>query len=360
MWFNGTEISDKAQRAIRNEQVTIVANNTGYIHCFYDTATIDKSSYDKFSGLLDGYLDAGLNHLNFANFLRSKGKYQKYFQFCRHRRDTRMFVQAEALYGYEHGSRFRIYDETFDKLLADVSEEDFSIYKIESRLCCEQMMAFVEYEKIDIYKPDDRHKLARFIAPFAKDDSEACVDELAEFLKITPRLPDSDKQYEKTEPILIDPGWSREEVIDYLESIRDKNITADLAFYAYRDMTRCDWRPFVKAAMERCPVSIEKYSEESIDQIYSQLKALPNESIYEGPRLAQPDEVANYNTGDGIEKAFTLANVLLSQDEQCSLKLMIDGPSIVLKGKNEYRFPSTKGLKKQLRINTGNYEIVGE
>ena len=39
---------------------------------------------------------------------------------------------------------------------------------------------------------------------------------------------------------------------------------------------------------------------------------------------------------------------------------MIDGPSIVLKGKNEYRFPSTKGLKKQLRINTGNYEIVGE
>ncbi|MHC4386630.1 MAG: hypothetical protein ACYSUG_06530, partial [Planctomycetota bacterium] len=146
----------------------------------------------------------------------------------------------------------------------------------------------------------------------------------------------------------------------YLESIRDKNITADLAFYAYRDMTRCDWRPFVKAAMERCPVSIEKYCEESIDQIYSQLKALPNESIYEGPRLAQPDEVANYNTGDGIEKAFTLANVLLSQDEQCSLKLTIDGPLIVLKGKNEYRFPSTKGLKKQLRINTGNYEIVGE
>jgi hypothetical protein len=28
MWFNGTEISDKAQRAIRNEQVTTVANNT--------------------------------------------------------------------------------------------------------------------------------------------------------------------------------------------------------------------------------------------------------------------------------------------------------------------------------------------
>ncbi|NLH16238.1 MAG: hypothetical protein GX455_06645, partial [Phycisphaerae bacterium] len=40
MWFNGTEISNKAQRALRNEQVTVVANNTGYIHCLYDTATI--------------------------------------------------------------------------------------------------------------------------------------------------------------------------------------------------------------------------------------------------------------------------------------------------------------------------------
>jgi hypothetical protein len=28
MWFNGTEISNKAQRAIRNEQVTIVAHPT--------------------------------------------------------------------------------------------------------------------------------------------------------------------------------------------------------------------------------------------------------------------------------------------------------------------------------------------
>jgi hypothetical protein len=350
MWFNGTEISDKAQRAIRNEQVTIVANSTGYIHCFYDTATIDKSSYDKFSGLLDGYLEAELNHLNFANFLRSRGKYQKYFQFCRHRRDTRMFVQAEALYGYEHGSRFRIYDETFDKLLADVSEEDFSIYKIEGRLCCEQMMAFVEYEKIDIYKPDDRHKLARFIAPFAKDDAEACVEELAEFLKITPRLPDSDKQYEKTEPIQIDPGWSRQEVIEYLESIRDKNITADLAFYAYRDMTRCDWRPFVKAAIERCPVSIEKHSDDSIEQVYSQLKALPEESIYEGSRLSQPDEVANFNTGDGIEKAFVLANILHHRHPDQPVRIDIDGTGAAIKAEKDYVFTTSKRLEQQIEI----------
>ena len=357
MWFNGTEISDKAQRAIRNEQVTIVANNTGYIHCFYDDATIDKTSYEKFSGLLDHYLTAELNHLNFANFLRSKGQYQKYFQFCRHRRGERMFVQAEALYGYEHGSRFRIYDETFDKLLADVSEEDFSIYKIEDRLCCEQLMAFVDYEKIDIHHPDDRYKLARFIAPFAKNDSEACVDELAEFLKIVPRLPDSEKQYQSAEPIKIDPEWSREEVIEYLESIRDKNITADLAFYAYRDMTRCDWRPFVKAAIERCPVSIEKYADDGVNQVYSQLNAMPDESIYEGPRLAQPDEVANYTTGDGVEKAFTLANILHQRQPEAAIEINIEKDKAIVQADKEYTFNTSKGLERTIRISPDEIRV---
>jgi hypothetical protein len=356
MWFNGTEISDKAQRAIRNEQVTIVANNTGYIHCFYDEATIDKTTYEKFSGLLGHYLTAELNHLNFANFLRSKGQYQKYFQFCRHRRDTRMFVRAEALYGYEHGSRFRIYDETFDKLLADVAEEDFEVYKIEDRLCCEQLMAFADYEKIDIFNPDDRYKLARFIAPFAKDDSEACVDELADFLKIVPRLPNNDKRYTAVEPIRLDPGWSREQVIDYLESIRDTNITADLAFYAYRDMARCDWRPFTKAAIERCPVSIEKYADDTIDLIYNQLCSLPNESIYEGPRLAQPDEVANYNTGDGIEKAFMLANILHERNPDKPVRIEIDGTVALVKAEKEYVFTTSKALEQQIEISTDGIE----
>lgn len=357
MWFNGTEISDKAQRAIRNEQVTIVAHNTGYIHCFYDDATIDKPSYEKFSGLLREYLTAELNHLNFANFLRSKGKYQKYFQFCRHRRDTRMFVKAEALFGYEHGSRFRIYDETFDKLLADVAEDDFEVYKIPDRLCCEQLMAFIDYEKINIHNAADRHKLATFIAPFVKEDSEACVNDLVDFLKIEPRLPGSEKQYHKTEPINIDRAWSREQIIEYLESIRGQNSTADLAFYAYRDMTRCDWRPFVKAAIERCPVSVEKYADDAIDAVYSQLNSLRNESIYEGARLAQPDEVVNYNTGDGIEKAFTMANILHQRNYDAPIQIDINGSSAVVKAEKEYIFTTSKRLEKQVCISPEGVKI---
>jgi hypothetical protein len=361
MWFNGTEISNKAQRAIRNEQVTIVTHNTGYIHCFYDTATIDPQRYQKFTGLLKGYLDADLTALNFANFLRSCGKYQKYFQFCRHRRGQRMFVIAETLFGYEHGSRFRIYDETFDKLLEEVSEEDYSPYMHPNRLCCEQMMAFVEYEKIDIRQPKDRKKLAVFLSPFVKIAAEHCVEDLVDFLHIDPKLPDAAKQYQPAEPIRIDPAWNREEIIEYLESIRDRNTTVDLAFYAYRDMMRCQWLPFVKAALERCPVSVEAHADDSIDQVYSQLASLPGESIYDGSRLAQPDEVANFRTGDGVEKAFTLANIIHQRTPEAAIDLVIDTDSAVVKtGDKDYTFSSTKGLSRRIHIEANRYEVEGE
>ena len=49
MWFNGTAISNKAQRALRNENVTIVAHNSGHIHCLYDDATIDEKAYGHFT-----------------------------------------------------------------------------------------------------------------------------------------------------------------------------------------------------------------------------------------------------------------------------------------------------------------------
>jgi hypothetical protein len=354
MWFNGTEISNKAQRALRNEQVTLVAHSTGWIHCVYGRATIDPAQYRRLDRRLREYLDAKLDQLNFANFLRSETKYQKYFQFCRHRRDERMFVKSEVLFGYEHGSRFRIHDATFDKLLDEVEEEDFSPYQIEGRMCCEQLIAFVEYEKIDIKDLQGRAKLARFLAPLLPD-SETLVDELAHFLHVDPRLPSADKRYETVEPIRIGADWDRERIINYLESMRSKNPAADLAFYAYRDMTRCEWEPFIKAAVERSPVSIEQAKGQSDEQVYQRLCSLLNESIYEGPRLAQPDEVANFNAGDGIEKAFTLANILRSRKPDQPIRIDIQDTVVSLKADREYLFESAKGLRRQITIDSNGY-----
>lgn len=358
MWFNGTEISNKAQRAIRNEQVTVVAHPTGFIHTVYDEATIDPDQYNRFKQKLSDFLSVRLNHLHMTNFLRSYPQYIKHFQFCRFLRGERMFVKAETLFNYEHGSPYRIYDESFDKLLDEVSDEDYSIYKLPDRLCVEQLMAFVEYESIDLFNSDDQTKLARFISPLVPQ-AEQCIRDLMEFLHIAPRLPDENKTFVSACPLQINPEWSREEIIRYVESMRDKNPSADLAFYALRDMTRCDWRPFLKASLERCPVSIELFKDESIERIYSQLTTWPNDSIYEGPRLAHPDEVANYKTGDGIEKAITLANVLRNRQPQDECFLDIDGSAVSLRiAEQSYSFTSSKSLKQRIRITADSYQSM--
>jgi hypothetical protein len=74
---------------------------------------------------------------------------------------------------------------------------------------------------------------------------------------------------------------------------------------------------------------------------------MPNESIYDGKRLAQPDELANYGTGDGVEKAITLANILCSREDQKELTLNIAGEKVILAdGRKEYSFSSSKGFTK--------------
>jgi len=77
---------------------------------------------------------------------------------------------------------------------------------------------------------------------------------------------------------------------------------------------------------------------------------MENNSIYDGNRLAQPDEVANYKTGDGLEKAFLLVNIILAREPVSDIKMVVDGEHVVLRNQTEYRFLSTKGLKKQVNI----------
>jgi hypothetical protein len=349
MWFNGTEISNKAQRALRNEQVTVVANNTGFVHCLYDTATIEPGVYRKAAARLGEYLTTDLDALTFASFLRGNLPYHKHFQFCRQLRGEAMFVKAEVLFGYEHGSRFRIADMTFDKLLDEVSRDDYSIYPIEARVCCEQLMGFVRSNQITIHNPADREKMATFLAAFIPD-ARKFVEELYAFLHLVPRMPGFDKTYVPSEPIRIPVGSSREQVIAYLESIRGRHPVADLAFYAYRDMSRCQWEPFMKAAIERSPVSIEACKDKSDAEAAEWLAAMANESIYDGQRLAQPDEVANYGTGDGVEKAITLANLLHARNPGRPITIEIEGQSVRLIADTEYLFSSTKDFRTTLHV----------
>jgi hypothetical protein len=115
-------------------------------------------------------------------------------------------------------------------------------------------------------------------------------------------------------------------------------------------MDTCDWRPFVKAAIERNPVSLEKASSSSIDEVRAWLEGLESASIYDGNRLAQPDEVANYGRGDGLEKAFLLANVMRRREPGRTLQLVADHDKIVVRGSGEFAFSSAKTLSAQVDI----------
>jgi len=359
MWFNGTAISNKAQRALRNEQVTIVAHNSGYVHCFYDVATIDKENYSFFTNQLSEYLSAEITTLVLANFLRSHPQYQKYFQFCcEHCRGGQKFVRAEVLFHYEHDSRFRIADDTFEKLLTEVSDEDILSYKLIDRMCCKQLCAFIEYENIDIHSRTGKAALREYLNPFIPKIDDF-IRELADFIRVEPKLPGFDKNFVQTEAINFTPDLTREQIIDYLRHIRGRNITAELAFYAYRDMHTCDWQPFVKAAIERNPVSVEMLQDKSIDEVYQWLNRIENISIYEGNRLAQPDEVTNYLRGDGLEKAFLLANIIHQRNPQQNIRIKISSKEVLLRAESQYCFTSDKDLEKQIDISsTGTFEVI--
>ena len=349
MWFNGTEISDKAQRALRNENATIVAHLTGYVHCFYSQATMNKELYQRFAGKLASYLTADLSPGVFTSFLRSRHHYQKYFQLCRECHGQAQFLEAEVLFHYEHSSNYRIADSTHEKLLAEVSDEDFVPYELPGRIRCDKLDELLKQQKTDIRNPQGRAALRKFIEHVVPD-AQRFVRELADFVHIEARLPAIDKNFVQGVPIEISVGQNREQIIDYLQQLRTSNSTADLAFYAYRDMGTCDWTPFVKAAVERNSVSIEMTSNMSVEQAYDWLSGLANESIYPDKRLAQPDEVANYGRGDGIEKALTLANVIRQRSPEQDTEIVVQRNSVVLKGQNEYSFLSGKEFQKRITI----------
>jgi hypothetical protein len=254
-----------------------------------------------------------------------------------------------VLFIYEHGSNFRIADATHEKLLAEVSEEEFVPFEIPGRIRCDRLDEFIAKEKPDLKTSSGKTALTKFIEPLVPD-AKQLVDNLADFIYTEAKLPGFDKNYLPSQPIDIAVDYTREQIIDCLQQLRSKSTTADLAFYAYRDMQTCDWTPFIKAAVERNPVSIEITKSRPVEEVFEWLEQMDEISIYSGKRLAQPDEVANYKVGDGLEKAFLLVNVIRQRSPEQDIEFTANPDSVVLKADGTYRFNSSKGLKKRIRI----------
>ncbi len=347
MWFNGTELTRKAQRALRHEQVTVVAHRTGWIHCVYPEATIAPDAYARLEEGLHAFLRTDISLEILLNFLRDAPHRQACFQLRHDRHGRTLHIAAEKVYHYEHGSPYKVSDATREKLLADIDEDEFFAAPIEGRVVINDLEPFFRERRVD---PADEDSVRRLIEAVQchRFQARQAIEEMVAFASLKPRLPDdpaSPRRFVPGPSIALDCGMTRDQVIESLEAQRATNPVADLAFYAYRDLSRTDWAPFLKAAMDRSPVSAK--GAEGLDEaaLEARLREWPDESIYDGARCAQPDEVWNYRRGDGLEKALCLASVLRGRRPHAGMELHVrpDRVDLAVEGR-VVSWPSRKGL----------------
>ena len=347
MWFNGTELSYKAQRALRYEQVTIVAHVTGWIHCVYPVATIDPAQYGRFARALRKFLHTPITMGIVLNFLRQYPDRQRCFQLRHVRHGRTMYIPAEVVYHYEHSSPCRINDASRERLLNEIDDDEFYPLPIPGRILLDDIEAVFRHA-VD---PRQTDEVRRLLEQFGCEKlmTSGALDDLIAFAHIEPRLPQevgAPIEWKRYPALPLRPDMPREEVLDLLSRLRSEHPVADLAWYAYRDLSATDWLPFVKAAVERSPVSIA--GAEGLDDlaVEARLREWPDESIYDGPRCAQPDEVWNYRRGDGLEKALCLLNVLAVRHPAWEFDLEVHPDHVVMSGAGHRSvWASSKGLR---------------
>jgi hypothetical protein len=311
MWFNGTPQSIKARRAIENEKITMLVNNSGYVHTMYETVTMPKEKYEEAILSLKKFLITEINFEVFVSFLRENVEYQKHFQFCLKHKDKILFIESERVFQQEEFSKSRAGTDSHKALLHEITERECSKIPLNNRLVLENFEALLKKNRLD---PRNENTKAFFTQNLRNviDNPSLFAEKIIAFSYIEPKLPDINaKKFVETEAIILSTQNGREGLISQIYSLAKTNTVADLAITAFRDVRTGGWKPFLKAAFERNPVCFDALSHRSFDGIYEILKKFENVSIYkEDFRLAQPDEVWNFNRGDGLEKAIMLASII--------------------------------------------------
>jgi hypothetical protein len=350
MWFNGTALSAQARRALENERVTVVAHETGFIHILFQRATIDPEAYNRFCHKIRRFLRTPLTPQILGNFVRHSSDVQKCFQVRWNNFGLDRYIAVEKLLAYEYDCPFRFNDETREKLMMEVAGEDFESRPLPNRIILDDLEQLVRERPVDLQTPEG-------FARFLEDVSASCpsgqgaIEGLRRFCWTEPRLPDVRGKAVRRDqtPLELKLDMERDDVIARLEAIRGSNELADLAFYAYRDLSRVDPTAFLKAGLERSPVSLAATAHLDDAAVVDAIRALADESVYDGPhRLAQPDEVWNYGRGDGAEKALLLANILGPRhpDESLAIEVTPDAATLQV-GEERFRLPSSKALPVQ-------------
>ena len=349
MWINGTELSAKARRALENERVTIVTHESGCIHILYPEASIDEGIYRSFVDKITGFTQTSLTTDVLGNFIRYRRDLQKCFQIRWNIRGTDYYLEAERVFSYETHSPHLFTSQNRKLLMKDIDVDEFHTNPLPRRIIFDDLEEYVKKNPFNFSSEEDKIKLMK---EFESDclNAAVAIKSLIDFCIVAPQVPKAeDKTFRaRNEPLNITVDMTRRDVIARLSAIRPENSIADLAFYAYRDLTVTEVEPFLLAAINRNPVSRENTKNHSLDDVVHLIHSWPNDSIYlEKGRLAQPDEVWNYQRGDGVEKALLMATIIQDKISE-EVTITVTPTSAVLRyGNNTITFPSTKDLPAQ-------------
>jgi len=304
------------------------------------------------------FLVTELTSLIFINFLRFKSKYKSLFQYRCDCSGTVRYISLEKMFEYEHSSKFNVSSETRGSLVKEIEGDDFHLSPIQWKIMLNDIEDILDKHSGKSLKEIENEFIKKTGTEYEEVIQEM-FKELNEFIFIDPKIPDPSKNFIGSERLRIKTEHSREEIIDMIYQNQVSSETAVLALYVFRDMDKIDWRPYIKAAIERNPVSFTDLNEKTNYEVYSLLKELPVESIYTGNRLALPDEVWNFKRGDGIEKAFLLADFLLHKDKSATVSIRINNDEVLLSsGSHQFHFISHKNLKKSIVIKGNDYKII--
>lgn len=170
---------------------------------------------------------------------------------------------------------------------------------------------------------------------------------------VVPRLPDASgiRFTREDAPMALTPDMDYTEIADRLEALRSSNRAAALAPYAGHELGKTEAAPFIRAALERSPVSRIALRGEDGEgtatsaQVIDRIAQLGDESIYDGTsRLAQPDEAWNFGTGDGLEKCLLAANAIGGTEIRIA-----DGYATLMDGESALcTFPTAKSPRERI------------
>jgi hypothetical protein len=358
MWYNGTSLSEKARRAMENEKVTIVSHITGYIHTLYSEATIDKNSYELFSVKLKEFLKTDLTNLIFINFLRFKSKYKALFQYRCECSGKMRYISLEKMFEYEHTSKFNVSADTRASLVKEIEGDEFHLSPIQEKIILNDIEVILDSNSGRTMK-ETENEFIKVTGVVSEDIIHEMFKELNDFILINPKIPDFKKEYVSTKSLRITNNDSREKIMHLIAANTGNSELAKLALYVYRQMDKIDWLPFIKAAIERNPVCFTDLYGKTASEVYDLLNTFSNESIYDGKRLALPDEVWNFRRGDGLEKALLLADFLHHNDSSSAISIEAESKKILLASAgNDFHFISQKNFRKSIQITGTEYKIV--